>query len=232
MSEVTTPQGTSSEVLSALGDRAAAQFDRMLSSNAFLKAFHDGTETHPELYRRHLLEAAMRIRMNNAVDSFALAKAIRDDPLAEHLLNYLQEEYGHDRMLEEDLRVMGLSEVDIAKTEPFFATDLLIAFLWSSVEKDGMMPALLWDWLVEWYSPRYNPQITSAAATVVGTESVRQAARHLEMDEELAHEDAMTRALVALIERDGSRENAERYIDRFVQLIEMYFLELLAEFGL
>lgn len=220
------------KALAKLEDRAAKNFDQMLESNVFLKTFHEGTETHQELYRRHILETAIRIRMNNAVDSFALARTIQDDPSAEHLLIYLQEEYGHDRMFEEDLRVMGLSEQDLAEAEPFFATDLLMAFLWKSVEKDGMLPALVWDWLVEWYSARYNPRITDTAATVVGAESVRQTNRHLELDEELEHEDGLTRALTTLIERDSSLLQAEQYVDRFVRLIEMYFHELLSEFNL
>jgi hypothetical protein len=223
---------SANEALAKLGDRAAKQFDQMLESNAFLKAFHEGTETHQELYRRHILETAIRIRMNNVVDSFALARTIQDDPMAEYLLAYLHEEYGHDRMFEEDLRIMGLSEQDLAEAEPLFATELLMAFLWKSVERDGMLPALVWDWLVEWYSARYNPGITETAATAVGTESVRQTTRHLELDEELEHEDGLTRALTTLIERDGSLSHAERYVDRFVRLIEMYFHELLNEFSL
>jgi hypothetical protein len=218
--------------LAELEDRAAKQLDRMLASSAFLKGFHEGTETHQGFYRRHILETAIRIRMNNEVDSFALTKTIRDDRAAEQLLAYLHEEYGHDRMFEEDLRVMGLSERDLAEAEPLFATELLMAFLWRAVEKDGMLPALLWDWLVEWYSARYNPQITETAATVVGPESVRQATRHLELDEELEHEDGLTDALTTLIERDDSFRKAEQYLDRFVQLIEMYFRELLSEFDL
>jgi hypothetical protein len=218
------------EALTKLGVRAEKQFDQMLESNTFLKAFHEGTETHQELYRRHILETAIRIRMNNVVDSFALTRTIQDDPMAEHLLAYLHEEYGHDRMFEEDLRVMGLSEQDLAQAEPLFATDLLMAFLWKSVERDGMLPALIWDWLVEWYSARYNPQITETAATVAGADSVRQTKRHLELDEELEHEDGLTRALTTLIERDSSFSQAERYVDRFVRLIEMYFHELLDQF--
>lgn len=223
---------TPSRWLGELEERAARQLDAILASNAFLRAFHEGAETHQGLYRRHILETAIRIRMNNEVDSFALSKTIRNDRVAERLLVYLNEEYGHDRMFEEDLRVMGLSERDLAEAEPMFATELLMAFLWKSVERDGMLPAVLWDWLVEWYSARYNPQITETAATAVGPESVRQATRHLELDEELEHEDGLTEALTILVERDASFAKAERYLDRFVQLIEMYFRELLSEFDL
>jgi hypothetical protein len=232
VTETESRQEATGETLSKLEDRAAERFDEMLQAHPFLQAFHDGVETHQQLYRRHMLEAAIRIRMNNAIDSFALARTIQDDQLAEHLLSYLQEEYGHDRMLEDDLRVMGLSEQALAEAEPFFATELLMAFLWRAVEKDGMLPALVWDWLVEFYSARYNPQITRIAGSVVGEESVRQATRHLEMDQELEHEDALTRTLVAVIERDGCLANAEQYVDRFVRLIEMYFQELLGQFGL
>lgn len=224
--------GSASETLTKLGNRAEKRVNRMLESNAFLRAFHEGADTHQELYRRHILETAIRIRMNNVVDSFALARTIQDDPMAGYLLAYLHEEYGHDRMFEKDLRVMGLTEQDLAEAEPLFSTDLLMAFLWKSVERDGMLPTLVWDWLVEWYSARYNPGITEAAATVVGAESVRQTTRHLELDEELGHEDGLTRALTTLIERDGSLSQAERYVDRFVRLIEMYFHELLDEFSL
>jgi hypothetical protein len=220
------------EVLSKLEDRAAMRFEEMLSSRPFLRAFHDGSATHARLYRRHLLEATIRIRINNEIDSFALARTIRNDPLAEHLLAYLQEEYGHDRMLEEDVHAMGMSEREIAEAEPFFTTELLMAYLWRSVEADGLLPALLWDWLVEWYSARYNPQITKAAEAELGWESVRQTTRHLELDEELEHEGALTRSLVAVIERDRLQAKAERYVDRFVRLIELYFDELLAEHGL
>ncbi len=218
--------------LVGLEERAATQLEAMLASSAFLRAFHEGVETHQGFYRRHILETAIRIRMNNEVDSFALTRTIKHDRVAERLLAYLHEEYGHDRMFEDDLRVMGMSELDLTEAEPMFATELLMAFLWKSVERDGMLPAVLWDWLVEWYSARYNPQITETAATAVGSESVRQATRHLELDEELEHEDGLTEALTILVERDASFEEAERYLDRFVQLIEMYFQELLSEFDL
>jgi pyrroloquinoline quinone (PQQ) biosynthesis protein C len=225
-------QESTNSVLSTLEKRAEEKIERMLESHPFLQPFHSGTATHAQLYRRHMVEAALRIRMNNAVDSYALSTAIQDDPIAENLLVYLHEEYGHDRMLEEDVRAMGMSEAELAETKPLFATDLLIAFLWRSVEQHGMLPALVWDWLVEWYSPRYNPQITNAAEAEFGSGSVRQATRHLELDQELEHEDALTRAVVAVIERDGSLSKAEQYIDRFVRLIELYFHELLAEVGL
>jgi hypothetical protein len=223
---------SANKALARLGDQAARRFDQILESNPFLKAFHGGTKTHEALYRRHILETAIRIRMNNVVDSYALARTIEDDPMAEYLLAYLHEEYGHDRMFEQDLRTMGLSEQELAEAEPLFATDLLMAFLWKSVEKDGMLPALIWDWLVEWYSARYNPQITDTAAAASGAESVSQARRHLELDQELGHEDGLTRALTTLIDRDGTFEQAQRYVDRFVRLIEMYFDELLNEFDL
>jgi hypothetical protein len=219
-------------VLQKLEAIATKHIDQMLASHPFLLAFHAGTDTNPQLYRRHLLEAALRIRMNNAIDSFALAKTIQDDPIAERLLIYVHEEYGHDRMLEEDVQKMGLSAQELSETEPLFATELLMAYLWRSVDHDGMLPALVWDWLVEWYSPRYNPQITQAAATVVGSDSVRQAQRHLDLDQELEHEDVLTQALSAVIVRDDSLGKAERYLEHFVRLIEIYFHELLAEFGL
>ena len=95
-----------------------------------------------------------------------------------------------------------------------------------------MLPALVWNWLVEWYSARYNQRITNAAAAVVGDDSVRQANRHIELDDEMEHEDALTHALTSLIERDGALPRAEHYVDRFVRLIDMYFQELLGEFGL
>jgi hypothetical protein len=216
---------TSEESLRRLEARASDGMHRLFQADPRIADFHQGRRI-AEVYQRHLLEDVIRIRMNNTVDSHALASMIETDSVASVLLAYLHEEYGHDQLLAADLIAMGMSEAEIENATPLFSTELLMAYIRFSIDREGPLVAFVWDWLVEWYSGQFNQDITEAAASELGEAAVEQTRRHLEIDNALEHENRIAGALGQLVVRDDSLRLAEQYVDRFIKLIEIYFMEL------
>jgi hypothetical protein len=213
--------------LYALEQRAALGMERIMATVPFTREFHEGTATHRGYYTRHMIEAVLRIRLNNEADAYCLFKISKclNRP-ATQLVQYLAEEYGHDEILAQDLVAFGVTEHELAATPPFFATELLMGYLRYAVDQDGPLPTFVWNWFVEWYSDRYNPGIVARAREEFGPESVHGTTQHLELDKELDHEAGIGAALAALLDTQAEIERALLYIDRFVQLVAWYFNEL------
>ena len=206
---------------------ALDRMEDLFRSVPFTREFHLGEMTHREYYKRHLLEAVIRIGLNNDVDTYCLHKIVSNNiSVAKKLLDYLNEEYGHDSMIARDLEKFGISEADIVEAQPLFSTKLLIAFMYYEIDKEGAMPTVVWNWFVEWYSHRYNMKITLKAEQEFGQNKVRNSLAHLAIDEEMTHEDDMTSALSILMQDDSDLEKAKRYLTSYIQLIGMYFQEL------
>ena len=206
---------------------ALEEMESLFKSVPFTREFHLGESTDREYYKRHLLEAVIRIGLNNDVDTYCLHKIVSSNiSVAKKMLDYLKEEYGHDSMIAKDLEKFGISEADIVETQPLFSTKLLIAFMYYEIDKEGAMPTVVWNWLVEWYSHRYNKTITLKAEREFGHSKVRNSLAHLDIDEELTHEDDMTSALSLLIQNGNDLVKVKRYLSSYIQLIGMYFQEL------
>ena len=206
---------------------ALERMEALFDSVPYTKEFHLGKVTDREYYKRHLLEAVIRIGLNNDVDTYCLHKIVSNNiSVAKKLLDYLNEEYGHDAMISKDLERFGISQDDIANAVPLFSTKLLIAFMYYEIDKEGAMPTVVWNWFVEWYSHRYNMIITERAEQEFGNHTVRNSLAHLKIDEEMTHEDDMTSALCLLIRDRADLERAKQYLGSFIQLIGMYFQEL------
>ncbi|MEQ1508055.1 MAG: iron-containing redox enzyme family protein [Myxococcota bacterium] len=208
---------------------AAALVDHHVFSIPNMRAFHAGTWTDLALYRRHMTEAVLRIRLNNEVDAYCLYKiARRDVPLAQKLARYLAEEFGHEFMFGRDLEALGVSAEALEATEVFPATRMLIGFLHHTCEVDDGMSTMVWNWFVEWYSDRYNGAITARAAEAFGHGTTRGAAAHLAIDERSDHEGLMFSTVRAVIRRPGDEDRVRQYLGSLVDLVGQYFRQLVA----
>ena len=188
--------------------------------------FHNGKWISREYHNRHWTEAVNRIRLNNEVDAYCLYKiATQPDEPAAELVKYLHEEWGHEKLIINDLRESGMDEDDVYATEPFFSTRLLMSYIRSSSEHDGALPNFLWNWLVEWYSDNYNPAVYESAGKALGPDAVAGLLTHQQIDEALDHEQTVGATVVDLVERHGETK-ARNYLTRYVDLLVMYFDEL------
>ncbi len=215
------------DILARLERSALAGMARMFDGVPFAREFHEAASTHREYYRRHILEAILRIHLNNEVDAYCLSTIARTAPqTAARLIKYLAEEFGHDRMLLPDVLALQLSEEEIARTEPFFSTQLLMGYLRYAVDREGPLPTFVWNWFVEWYSDRYNERIVAKARAEMGADAVKGMMEHLTLDRELDHESGIGAALLELMTTETMVVRAETHLERFTQLVAMYFDEL------
>jgi hypothetical protein len=189
------------------------QFDRV----PMLRDFHEGTWMDRDFYKRHMIEAVLRIRMCNEADAYALYKASSGDyRLAAKLARYLAEEIGHEGMFVRDLERFGVSLADINATQVFPATLKVMGYIRLETDVRGPAPAVLWDWYLEWYSDRYIPAITEAASREFGAVTTKGATAHLGVDDAQGHDDLMFETTARAVELYGSVDSA--YAD-----LEMYF---------
>jgi len=182
------------------------------------------------LYARIVMQDILRIRLNNHLDAYCLQHLMRTGhtEAARQLLTYLYEEFGHDELLVEDLLPLGFTRTDVDAAAPLFSTELMIAYLKFAIDVDGALPDFVWNWFVEWYSARYNPQIVKAASAAFGTGTARGTKAHLVIDDELDHEQRMGAALRSLIVTDEDLRKAEFYLGRIVRLLDLYCREMIS----
>ncbi len=206
---------------------AKQEMNRMFLNIPKAGDFHTGEWIEREYYKRHLAETVLRIRLNNEVDAYALYKiGSKDNQLATVLAQYLAEEYGHEGLFMRDLGKFDLNQATLDSMEPLNATEKLIGYLHYSINRDGPLPTMIWNWFVEWYSDIYNKSITKKAAAAFGDEKVKGSLGHIEYDESHDHDDLMWSAVERAINGWGSMERAENYLRNFVRLIGEYFEEL------
>ncbi|MGF6536912.1 hypothetical protein OKW32_000198 [Paraburkholderia youngii] len=211
---------------------ADCEMQALFSASPDTAAFHRGEWIDREYYRRHLVETVLRIRLNNEVDAFALYKiGFKDNQLAQILAQYLAEEYGHEGLFLRDIEKFGLTAEQIDTIEPLHSTRKLINYLYLSIERDGPLPTMAWNWFVEWYSDRYNKTITEAAGRAFGHHTVKGSLGHIQYDESHDHDDLMWGAVQHAIDGWGSVDKAEMHLRNFIGLVGDYFDELKAETG-
>jgi len=210
-----------------LEDLAAELIEKQFQRVPKMRELHAGEWTDRAFYTRHITETVLRIRLNNEVDTYALFKVgSKDDTLAAHLAKYLAEEFGHESMFTRDLIKFGLTQEQIDATDPFPSTKKLMGYLRLEADSRGPAPTTVWDWLVEWYSDRYNGIITNAAAEEFGREYVAGTASHIEFDEDHDHDELMFRTVARAVEVFGTPAQAYADLATFVELIGDYFAEL------
>jgi hypothetical protein len=201
--------------------------ERLFGRVPFAREFHTGEATDLAYYRRHLMETVIRIRLNNEVDAFCLHKIAHDDhKLAGQLATYLAEELGHEDLFLADLKRLGVSREQLDATPPFIATRKLIGFMYHSIDKDGPMPTMTWNWLVEWYSDKFNKTIAQKAAAEFGDQSVKGSMAHLGIDDHEDHVSLMFGTVEATIHSDKDVTRAKEYLTTYVELVVEYFQEL------
>ncbi len=184
-------------------------FDRV----PFAQEFHSGEAFDRAYYTRHLMETVIRIRLNNEVDAFCLHKIAHDNyKLAGQLATYLAEELGHEDLFLADLKRLGVSREQLHATPPFVATKKLIGFMYFSIDKDGPMPTMTWNWLVEWYSDKFNKVITQKAAAEFGEQTVKGSMGHLGIDEHEDHVGLMFSTVEATIRSEADVTRAKEYL--------------------
>ncbi|MER6394574.1 MULTISPECIES: hypothetical protein [unclassified Kitasatospora] len=210
-----------------LENLAAELIEKQFQRVPKMRELHAGEWTDRDFYIRHITETVLRIRLNNEVDTYALFKVgSKDDTLAAHLAKYLAEEFGHESMFTRDLFKFGLTQEDIDATDVFPSTKKLMGYLRLEADSRGPAPTTVWDWLVEWYSDRYNPIITNKAAEDFGREFVAGTATHIEFDESHDHDELMFRTVARAVEVFGTPKQAYQDLTTFVELIGDYFAEL------
>jgi hypothetical protein len=203
------------------------EMEKLFNKVPFSREFHEGNRTEFNYYKRHLLETIVRIGLNNEVDAYCLYKiGSNDNQLAQKLSQYLAEEYGHDSFFLSDLKKFGVSHEDVLSTPPLFSTQLLIGYLYYSINNDGPMPTMVWNWFVEWYSNKYNMIITEKAGVEFGKDKVKGSLGHIQYDQNENHVVLMFSTVERIMKSEGDGDRVKQYITNFVSLIGMYFQEL------
>ncbi|WP_199815219.1 MULTISPECIES: iron-containing redox enzyme family protein [Streptomyces] len=206
---------------------AAEQMEKQFQRVPKMRELHAGEWTDRDFYVRHITETVLRIRLNNEVDTYALFKVgSKNDALAAKLAQYLAEEFGHEGMFTRDLVRFGLTSEQLEATDVFPATKKLMGYLRLEADTRGPAPTTVWDWLVEWYSDRYNPIITAKATEEFGTEFTQGTRTHIEFDDSHDHDELMFRTVAQAVESFGTPEAAYNDLATFVELIGDYFAEL------
>ncbi len=208
-------------------DHCLCEMEKLFSKISFAKAFHSGEKTDLAYYKRHLIEIILRIKLNNEVDAYSLYKlGYRDNYLSKKLATYLSEEYGHEAFFMSDLNSLGVTANEVDNTDPFFSTKKLIGYLYYSIMKDGAMPTMVWNWLVEWYSDTYNHIITNKFSDEFGKDKVIGSLKHLSFDEKHDHLSLMFSTIQATVKDDSDIDKIKTYISNFIYLIGEYYQEL------
>lgn len=206
---------------------AKQEMEKMFDKVPYAREFNLGQAIDQEYYKRHLMETIIRIGLNNEVDSYSLYKiGYKDNLLAQKLAQYLAEEFGHDSLFLHDLKKFGVSEAELRATKPFFTTEMLIGYIYYSINQDGPIPTMVWNWFVEWYSDNYNKNITKKAGEEYGKEKTKGMQGHLDVDDDEDHVGLMFGTIIAAMKKEGDGEKAQQYLMNFINLIGMYFQEL------
>lgn len=192
-----------------------------------MQEFHTGDWFNEDYYKRHILECVLRIHMNNEMDSRAVAVATQSNiPLAKMLSFYVYDELGHDEMFAQDLRKYGYTDEQVKVAKVFPSTMKLMGYMNFTVEKEGPMVAVVWDWFLEYYGDKFNAFITQKAGSNMGQEQVDGAHSHVVFDEEEDHHGMMMKMLSTVITNDNDMAEAKQYLKVLIPLVGEYFNEL------
>lgn len=206
---------------------ATEKMEEMFRLVPFARDFHEGDWIDEEYYKRHIIEAIIRIKLNNEVDAYCLYKIDQNDRYVfGELAKYLAEEYSHDTLFLSDLSRFGIKQEEVSKTSPFLSTQLLMGYLYLSINKSGVLADIIWNWFVEWYSNRYNQAITKKAGEKFGIDKVEGCLAHLRIDKNEEHGSLMFSLIEKTVKGQDDRDRIKEYLTNFVKLIGMYFQEL------
>lgn len=201
--------------------------EQVFNSVPFAREFHVGDGFDAAYYKRHIIELVLRIQENNVLDAVAISKIAAKDPLtAKDFSYYLYDELGHDKMFFADLKNMGISQEDAESVDLFFSTKVLMGYLHFAIRKDNAIPAIMWDWFLEYYSEKYNGFITSKAERHLGISCAKGAKAHVLTDKTEDHPALMFKLVRKIVKTERDEQVAREYLARCVELVGMYFREL------
>lgn len=209
------------------------EFDKIFTNQPYTKMFHVGDAFDKKYYTRNMIECVNRINLNNELDSFAIQKCInKDNILAKEFTYYLYDEMCHDDLFLHDLKELGSNKEDVLSTPLFFSTELLMGYLNFKVMQNGALPAVVWDWVLEYYGKMYNGLITNKALLHLGKDRTKGAKSHLNTDEVEDHPALMFRIVSRAIKSENDAKLCEEVIRNSIFLIGKYFEELAQSVGL
>ena len=212
------------EQAKSIADRCMEKFFQTVP---FAREFHTSDAFDTDYYKRHIVECVLRIEMNNKLDADAIATIVNANELAaKDFSYYLYDELGHGDLFMADLKALGLSKADVAATDTFFSTKLLMGYLRLMVAKHGALPAIVWDWFLEYYGVNFNGHITAKAALALGREYTKGASSHLNTDATEDHAGLMFGLVKRVVKTAEEEQIAVEVLERSIELVAMYFREL------
>lgn len=216
------------ELLYEIEEFARSSFEKQCKKVNGMREFHFDDDYIPlSYYKRHLLEAILRIRLNNEVDSYCLYKiSTKNQKLSKILSKYLAEEFTHDDLFLSDLKKFGISKDEVDSSQVFLSTSALIGNMYQDIKLDGAMPTMVWNWFVEWYSDSFNGFITQKAKEKFGEEKVGGVMTHMNIDEMENHSNLMFSTVEECIKSSEDINKVKNYIEKYCTFIGWYFQEL------
>ncbi|GFM51182.1 MULTISPECIES: hypothetical protein [Pseudomonas] len=216
-------------ILKKLESTVDACLDAEFKKDNIMGEFHQGDWFNEHYYKRHILECVIRIHMNNELDARAVQVAAVDNiSAAKQLSYYLYDEFGHDEMFGQDLTTYGYSKSDVQAEFAFPETWKLMGYLNLCVSKFGPLPAITWDWFLEYYGDKYSSFITQKASANMGQPAVSGAASHVAFDEAEDHSGMMNNMLASVIKDEKDLDKAVVHIKAFIPMVGEYFQALRA----
>jgi pyrroloquinoline quinone (PQQ) biosynthesis protein C len=115
-----------------LVEETRADRDSFLTIPIVQRALREGVPK--AVYLDFLEQAYHHVRHTCRLLSTAVARCNHDDGLAEALLSYVQEEFGHEQWILNDIDACGGSSEDVKRGQPRLPCRLLIAYVYYAIE--------------------------------------------------------------------------------------------------
>jgi hypothetical protein len=202
--------------------------DRFYREVPYAQNLRAGRDLDLGYLRRHTIEIILRLRMKRTVDSLAIRYFTKRDPAAAKAWSeYTAEEMLHDAFFVKDLQKMGVPREVVYATEPLFATKIQIGYYYWALEHEEDPLALLTSvYFMEYVTTRTQPEWLDNMERTVGTEKVRGARAHVNLDIDDDHPDFVWGVLRSLIRSEADERRMFRHLDAIYRLWELFFVEL------
>jgi hypothetical protein len=223
---------TTTELNGALQRQVDAKLDSLIErfyrEIPYAQDLRTGANLNPDYVRRHTIEIILRLRMKRTVDALAIRYFTKRDPAAaKGWAQYTAEEMLHDAFFAKDLQKMGVDREAIYATEPMFSTKIQIGYYYWGLEHEGDPLALLASvYFMEYVTAKTQPEWLDNMERSLGSDKVRGARAHVNLDIDEKHADFVWGVLKSLLRDDKDVERLFRHLDAIYRLWELYFVEL------
>lgn len=178
-------------------------------------------------YLRHRIETVNRIRLTAKIDALALARMIEEDyESAREWSTYTAQELSHDQLYLADLRKHGISDQQVAATDPLPATREMVDWLAASVQRFGSIAAVAYSIFVEWNSARYSRKAVAKAEAHFAPEFVKGSKAHVAIDDDLDHYSIMVDIAHRLLAEQSDPSVLVSLLQQIATYFRTYFAEL------